>query len=256
MPVSGRTRRSIHMNDIKTRMVVCLGASIVQGVVSSNFVDLLSDRMGDAGFIFVNRGVAGYQSYNILAGLDTIIELQPDFVVILVGTNDVTAALNPEISRLARLTNRTPQPPSKQFYYDNMLRIVRTLKEKTSAKIAIASIPVLGEDLESVSNRLIREYNTLIKEISTEEQAGYLSVYERQAEYLKANLNTAGRPFKGGIISSIELLVRHFIFGQSFDVISAKKGYLLVTDGMHLNSHGAAIIADEVEYFLRNSIQI
>jgi lysophospholipase L1-like esterase len=242
------------LNAPNVQLVVCLGASIVQGRVSSNFVDLLRERTESAGFTFVNRGIAGYQSHNLVMKLDAAIELQPDFFVILVGTNDVTAALNPEISGLARMTNKAPQPPSAQFYYDNMLRIVKTLKERTGAKIGIASIPVLGEDLDSAPNRLIREYNTLLKEITTAERVGYLPVYERQAEYLTANLTAAGRPFKGGIMPSIELLVRHFIFGQSFDRISAKKGYLLVTDGIHLNSHGAAIIADEVEHFLRNGV--
>lgn len=241
------------MNDAENKKVVCLGASIVQGRVSSNFVDLLSERMKSAGFTFVNRGIAGYQSFNILINLDAVVELQPNFIIIIVGTNDVTAALNPRISGLARLTNKIPQPPSGQFYYDNMLRTVRTLKEKTAAKIAVASIPILGEGLDSTPNRLIREYNTLLKQITTAERVDYLAVYERQEEYVKANLKTAGCPFKGGIMSSIELLVRHFIFRQSFDTISVKKGYLLVTDGIHMNSRGAAIIADEVEHFLRNS---
>lgn len=240
------------MDNNEYRKVVCLGASIVQGRISSSFVNILREKMGNDGFTFINRGVAGYQSYNIVTGLDDVIEIQPDFIVILVGTNDVTAALNPQISGLARLTNKTPQPPSAQFYYDNMLRTVRMLKEKTRAKIGIASITVLGEDLDSTENRLIREYNTLLKKVATAEHINYLPVFEKQEEYLKANLETGGRPFKGGIMPSLELMVRHFIFGQSFDTISGKKGYLLLTDGIHLNSRGAALIAGEVENFLRN----
>jgi lysophospholipase L1-like esterase len=242
------------MGDIKRKTVVCLGASIVQGRVSSNFIDMLNEKMGSDGFRFINRGIAGYQSYNVVTGLDDVIKLQPDFVVILVGTNDVTAALNPQISGLARLTNKTPQHPSAQFYYDNMLRIAHTLKEKTTAKIGIASITVLGEDLDSPENRLVREYNTLLKKTATAEQINYLPVFEKQEEYLRANLKGKGRPFKGGIMPSLELMVRHFIFGQSFDAISGKKGYLLLTDGIHLNSRGAALIAGEVEAFLHSGI--
>jgi lysophospholipase L1-like esterase len=177
--------------------------------------------------------------------------MKPDFVVILVGTNDVTAALNSGIAGLVRLTNKTPKPPSVQFYRDNMLEVVKTLKEKTSAKIALVSIPPLGEDIDALPNQRIREYNELLKEIAAEEQVSYLPVYEKQEGYLKSNLQTAGRPFKGGIIPSLELLVRHFMLGQSFDTISRKKGYLLLTDGIHMNSRGAAFIAEAVESFLR-----
>jgi lysophospholipase L1-like esterase len=239
------------MSEANDKTVLCLGASIVQGKVSSSFVDILSRRMGKDGFRFINAGVAGYQSYNILLNLESAIGIGPDFIFILVGTNDVTAALNPGISGLARLTNKTPQPPSAQFYRDNMLEVVKTLKEKTSAKIALVSIPPLGEDLDAPPNQRIREYNELLKEIATEEQVSYLPVYEKQEEYIKSNLQTGGRPFKGGIIPSLELLVRHFMLGQSFDTISRKKGYLLLTDGIHMNSRGAAFIAEAVESFLR-----
>jgi lysophospholipase L1-like esterase len=242
------------MDDKEKKSVVCLGASIVQGRISSNFIDILKEKMESDGFSFINRGIAGYQSYNIVTGLDDVIKLQPEFIVILVGTNDVTAALNPQISGLARLTNKTPQPPSPQFYYDNMLRTVRTLKEKTAAKIGIASITVLGEDLDSPENRLIREYNALLKKIATAEQISYLPVFEKQEEYLRTNLKAKGRPFKVGIMPSLELMMRHFLLRQSFDAISVKKGYLLLTDGIHMNSRGAELIAGEVETFLHSGI--
>ena len=242
------------MSNTNSRTVLCLGASIVQGRISSNFVDILSQRMERDGFRFINAGVAGYQSYNVLINLESAIDIKPDFIVILVGTNDVTAVLHPGISKLARLTNKTPQPPSEWSYHENMLQIVKILEQKTSAKIALVSIPPLGEDLDSPVNQRIREYNELLKKITTETKASYLPVFEKQEEYITSKQQTAGRPFKGGIMPSIELLVRHFIFKQSFDIISRKNGYLLLTDGMHMNSCGAALIADTVEPFLRTEI--
>jgi len=239
------------LNITKEHLVVCLGASIMRGQVSSNFIDVLVERMKRDGYRFVNQGVAGYEAYNVLIHLDSAINLKPDYVVILVGTNDVTATLNPTTARLSRLTKKLPQSHSAQFYRDNIHEIVRTLKENTSAKIGLISLPVLGEDLESLSNQRIREYNAILRRIAEQEQIKYLPVYERQEQYLKQNQHEPGRPFENGIGLSIMLLVCHYVLRQSFDTISKKNGFLLVTDGIHLNSQGATFIADEIELFLR-----
>ena len=113
------------MESVSKHKVVCLGASIVRGQVSYNFVKLLDQRMTKSGFQFINAGIAGDQAYNVLMRLDSVIAYHPDFVIILVGTNDVTATLSPTLARISRMTRRFPQPPSLKFYQDNMLRIVR-----------------------------------------------------------------------------------------------------------------------------------
>jgi lysophospholipase L1-like esterase len=239
------------MKNANKNIVVCLGASMVRGQVSYNFVNLLDQRMAEDGFQFINAGIAGDQAYNVLMRLDSVIDYQPDFVIILVGTNDVTATLSPALARISRLTRRFPRPPSIEFYKYNILRIINTLKEKTSAKIALVSLPVLGEDLESMPNHLIKDYNALLKDIADEEQVSYLPVYERQEKYLREIQQSGGRPYDGGGMLSIKALARHYLLRQSFDEISKKHHFLLLTDGIHMNSRGAAFIADEIESFLR-----
>jgi lysophospholipase L1-like esterase len=238
------------MKNVNKHIVVCLGASMVRGQVSYNFVNLLAQRMAEDGFQFINAGVAGDQAYNVSMRLDSVIDYQPDFVIILVGTNDVTATLSPTLARISRLTRKFPQPPSAEFYRYNMLSIIKILKEKTSAKIALVSLPVLGEDLESIPNQRIREYNALLQEIADEEQVGYLPVYELQEGYLREAQQGSGRPYESGGMLSIKALARHYLLRQSFDEISRKHHFLLVTDGIHMNSRGAAFIADEIESFL------
>jgi len=210
--------------------------------------------MAQDGFRFINAGVAGDQAYYVLKRLDSVIAYQPDFIIILVGTNDVTAELSPSLARISRLTRKFPQPPSVQFYHDNMQRIVKTLIEKTSAKIALISLPVLGEDLASVSNQRLMEYNAVLKKIAEGEQVSYLPVCECQEAYLKKAQQGSGRPYESGGMLSIKALACHYLLRQSFDEISNKNHYLLLTDGMHMNSRGATLIADEVESFLRSHV--
>jgi len=242
------------MKNAKKHIVVCLGASMVRGQVSYNFVNLLDQRMTEDGFQFINAGVSGDQAYNVLMRLDSIIDYQPDFVIILVGTNDDTATLSPVLARMSRLTRKFPQPPSAEFYKYNMLRIINTLKERTSAKIALVSLPVLGEELESTPSQLIKNYNALLKELADKEQVSYLPVYERQDKYLREVQQDSGRSYESGGMLPIKALVRHYLLRQSFDEISRKHHFLLLTDGIHMNSRGAAFIADEIESFIRSHI--
>ena len=242
------------MKNANKHIVVCLGASMVCGQGSYNIVNLLDQRMTEDGFQFINAGVAGDQAYNVLMRLDSVIDYQPDFVIILVGTNDVTATLSPTLARISRFTRRFPQPPSAEFYKYNMLRIINTFKERTSAKIALVSLPVLGEDLESIPNQRIKDYNALLKDIADEKQVGYLPVYELQEEYLSEVQRGSGRPYESGGMLSIKAVARHYLLRQSFDEISRKHHFLLVTDGIHMNSRGATFIADEIEAFLRSHV--
>lgn len=231
--------------------VVCLGASIVRGQVSYNFINILNQRMADGGFKFINKGFPGDQAYNLLMRIDSIAQYMPDFVIILIGTNDVTAALNPGLARISRLTRKFPQPPSVEFYRENMKEIVKDIKEKTQANIALISLPVLGENLTSIYNQGIKEYNTVLKELADQDRIAYLPVYERQEEHLKKIQKHPGRSYGDDGMLPIKALARHFLLRQSFDVIARKNHYLLLTDGIHMNSLGAAIIADEVELYLR-----
>ena len=63
------------MNAEHKKLVVCLGASIVRGQFSANFVDMLKTRLSD--FQFVNAGVNGDLAYNVLRRLDAVLAQQP-----------------------------------------------------------------------------------------------------------------------------------------------------------------------------------
>jgi len=223
---------------------------MVRGQVSCDFVLLLDQLMAENGFQFIDAGVAGDQAYNVLMRLDSAVAYRPDFVIILVGTNDVTATFSPALGHISRLTRKFPQPPSAEFYQSNMLRIVKTLKEKTTARIALVSLPILGEDAESTPNRRIGDYNALLREIAREEQVGYLSVHELQEEYLRKAQRSSGRSYESGGMLSIKALARHYLLRQSFDEISRKHHFLLPTDGIHVNCQGATFIEEEIESFV------
>lgn len=239
-----------NMKDKKT--VLFLGASITQGMISSSYVKLLKRRLGKKQYRFVNHGVAGYESYNVMRKLGKGINLSPDYVIMLVGTNDVLSSLDPKLAELTRKLKKIPHEPSIIHYCNNVTSILQQLKKDSGAKVAIASLPVVGENLDSIENRTIAEYNTELKNIAGNENVDYLPIFERQKKFLEQKLGGKGKDYINSQKLAYSSLLCHYLLFMSFDRISRNNGYLLLTDGIHQNSLGAKYIADEIEGFIRS----
>ena len=78
-----------------TSLTVVAGASTVQGTLSADWVSGL-DKPGTE---TVNAGINGHTTQDMLARLDhDVIELDPDRVILLIGTNDIRGDLDPSTS--------------------------------------------------------------------------------------------------------------------------------------------------------------
>jgi hypothetical protein len=84
-----------------------------------------------------------------------------------------------------------------------------------------------------------------------QEDVAYLPVHECQEEYLHQVHHVAGRSHDAHSRILWTSLFRHYVLRRSFDAIAKENGFVLTTEGLHLNGRGAAIVADEVESFLR-----
>jgi len=197
--------------------------------------------------------VNGDLAYNVLTRLDVVIAEQPDFAIILVGSNDVNATLTARMARAYRLWKRLPEIPRPEWYEANMVRIIRLIKERTSARIAVISFPVLGEDLASLPNERMRAYSALLMQIAAQEEVTYLPVHERQERYLREVDHGAGRPHDANSMLMWTSLFRRYVLRQDFETIAEGNGFVLTTEGLHLNRRGATIVADVIEAFLRDS---
>lgn len=241
LPRSGRTRP----------LVVCAGDSLTHGVVSVNWVDMLAGRMPEADF--VNAGVNSELAWNLYQRLEPIIKLDPDCVTVLIGTNDANATLgmNRAIGYMA--TQRLPELPTPQFYRECLTLIVRRLKAETQARIALASLPPIGEDTGHYAWLRSEEYSQIVKDVAKAEDVAYLPLRERLSAYLAGAPRQKAIALEEFLRAGSRAHVDHTLFGKSWDQISAANGFHLLIDGIHLNSHGATIMADLVERFVRES---
>jgi acyl-CoA thioesterase I len=236
-------------------VLVCVGDSITHGRVSSNYVDMLSADLGEKGFYVVNAGINGELAYNVLMRFDSIIACDPDYVTVFIGTNDAHGALTAEQGEKIVKEMKLPQMPTDQWYRENLNQIVRKLKESTHAKIALLSIPPIGENPADTAFAQSERYNAIIRDVAEKEQVSYLGLFEAMAAYLRDHPHAAPPYAQGDFERAMYTgFARHFLLGASFTDVSRKNGFLLETDYLHLNETGARMVADLIEGFvLRNA---
>lgn len=102
-----------------------------------------------------------------------------------------------------------------------------------------------------MKKKTVMEYNKALIQLVKMEKCAYLSVFEKQQEFLLERINGHGKDYTRSMKTSFKSLFQHYLLLMSFDSISRMNGYLLQTDGIHQNSLGAGIIAAEVEKFIR-----
>lgn len=236
-----------------TQVVVCAGDSLTHGSISHPWVERLASALGPEGYRFVNAGINSELAWNLLQRIDGIIACRPQQIILLIGTNDVLASAGEQNSKRYRLSNRLPQAPSLEWYQENLTTIVRTLKERTNARIAIMSLPLVTEDLLEPMHARLEQYVEVIRALARQEGLEYLPLFEQQVEVLRSSGHVPRRRFQQGIALPTQGVVRLFLRGHSLDDLAAENGYLLLTDGIHLGSRGGTQIEALVSAFVRQS---
>ena len=232
------------------KVVVCIGDSITHGNASCNYVDMLEEKLDGRGFDFINAGINGELSYNVLQRLDEIIACDPDFVTIMIGTNDSNKSLNDANAKKAIKQMRLPQRPTAEWYRSNLFEICKALKEKTNARVAILSIPTITEDLDHPAFRHSLPFIDIIREVTEKESLAYLPLRERMEAFVTEHPSSTWHSFERRQSLSKKAFARHFFLKNSWNDIGKSNGFNLLTDFVHLNCRGAGMVADLIEGFL------
>ncbi len=233
------------------KAVVIAGADMVRGQISFNYVDYLSQKRELQGFQFTNAGINSDLSYNLLKRLGPIVACKPSFIIIQIGTNDLIGSRYSKFAAYFHWVKRVPADPDLQSFRQNLTMIVERLKQNTKAQIALVGLPMIGEAIRSGVNQEVVLYNHTIENIAEQQKVGFLPVYPEQVRYLTGSRRTSAPEWNGDYKIIGKALFDHVVSKTNFDEIAFKNGYLLHTDGVHLNSPGAMIIARQVENFLK-----
>jgi acyl-CoA thioesterase I len=121
-----------------------------------------------------NFAVPGAVSEDVLAyQLPKAVSLNPDYITLMIGTNDVHDYV------------------SKENFRNNVTQIINTLQEKTGAEILLINIPYLGTDVlilppyNFLMESRIKEYNEILKELASSENLNYFDLYSASYNQFK-----------------------------------------------------------------------
>ncbi len=241
----------------KKPLVICLGDSNTHGNVSYNWVKDLITRHPSV--TFKNAGINADLTFSVLKRLSSVIESQPDYVVLLIGTNDLNATLRASNlkSYLKRGKISESELPNEKNFETNLAAIVTQIKANTKARLALVSLPLITEQLEAYSNQKADNYSDIIKKISLDNGLAYLPFREKQKEYLAQNPSKRSKlgyqPYK--ILMNISIFT-HYAFGVEWEKISHFWGNQLLIDQLHQNKTSATLLLNLLNDWLENNVLI
>lgn len=249
-PESYPTLQNQQRLDFSKQTLVCFGDSNTHGNVSYNWVSDIGRFFPDLQVL--NAGINSDLTYSLLQRIDDVIACRPDFITILVGTNDVSATMSEELRNSFKQTGRIPKDmvPDFESFKKNYEEIVRRLNQGTKARIALISLPVMGEDPNHEANKKADEYSAFIKQLAHDQRLNYLPLREKQKDYLSANPRPLKHTFEETYKLLIFSIINHYIMGKDWDYTSRKHGYQMTPDNIHLNSVSGGMVRELVKGFI------
>ncbi len=233
--------------------VVLLGDSLTHGTMSHSWLADLQKEY-DGAYTFINQGWNGDLAWNALQKIDQVVACDPAVVGIFIGGNDALASFSPVWSESFVQNKQLPLVPTADWYRQNLEAIVERLQADTNATLVLFTLTMYGEDLNSPEVARFRDYSLIVDETAEKYDLSVLSIHQKMTEFIATNqkdvqsCSPADWPaYRAQIKWSI---IRYHFFFQSWDQISASRGYAAQTDCVHLNGHSAGVIAQTFKQWL------
>ncbi|MGB1805036.1 MAG: SGNH/GDSL hydrolase family protein [Candidatus Pseudothioglobus sp.] len=235
------------------KIVACIGDSLTHGNVGQSWVDYLRLEFKDT--IFLNEGINANTSWQVLQRLEPILECKPDVIILMIGTNDALGSFDVNSGLRYKRNNKLPEVPTFDKYKEYLPKIIERLS--VSSKVAICTLPPIGENKESKVNQHVNQFNDFIKIVAKQKNINLLQVsdslwsdidsrtYPSEIDYNPKSIPLLRRIF-GGIF-------HHYLFKKSWNDIAESKGQWILFDQIHLNERGANIVFNLVKSFISKS---
>jgi len=196
--------------------IVCLGDSVTKAVrpgveAGQTFCALLEKNLLAKGIAaeVINAGVGGNTTADALRRFDTdVIARKPQHVVLMFGLNDSWID-----------DGRTASRVSVEAYRENLLRMIRTLREQNVGVVVMTPNPAIAPKYPPERNRTLKPYVEAARGLDQDRELAVtvIDVYRRFAELaiegaeLNAYFTDAMHPNPAGQQLIADLLAAHFV---------------------------------------------
>jgi len=217
------------------------GDSLTSGVPGSSYVAMLRERFPEDTLLSFGR--ANDTVVSLYRRISAMRLGQPlDIAFLWIGVNDVPQTDRwPYRAFHALLTQRRARDMDE---FQSCYRATLDLLHEMAGRVIVAPPVLKGEDLDNPWNRRLADLAGLMQEVTAEcDRAEFLDLQAAFARELAARPGSEHIPRNPFRVLLDALTLR--TDGQ-IDAKAAERGLHLTLDGVHLNSAGAKLVAEEL----------
>ena len=231
-------------------VVVCCGDSITHGHIGYDWVSAL--RKKDDSKIYINAGINADLTWNLNERVDNIIKHNPDYITILIGTNDAIGSQNiKHIQDYYVSTKGLPRLPHIDWYSSELERFISTVTVQTDAKIAISTLSWLGEQSNAEIIKVVKDHNDIIRSLSKKYDLTLIDLFKHFEDLIDSNNSVPYTTTEWRRLRGLRAVILHYVFGWSWNRTGEKYSLKLLCDHIHLNERAGTIFERLIEDFLR-----
>lgn len=230
-------------------VVVCCGDSITHGHIGYDWVSSL--RNIDKSKVYINAGINADLTWNLNQRIDDIIKHHPDYVTILIGTNDAIGSENiKHIQDYYVSTKGLPRLPHIDWYASELEKFIIDIQSKTNAKIAISTLSWLGEQSEAEIIKVVRSHNNIIRDLSAKYNLKLIDLFKEFDQIIDINNSVPYTTTEWRRLRGLRAVILHYVFGWSWNRIGRKYKLKLLCDHIHLNEKAGVMLEELMKDFI------